>query len=55
MILHYWQVEAQEFVVEFWRKSLNPLTWTEIMRQVLVAAGFGSRQGSLHRESLSKV
>ncbi|XP_043804783.1 homeobox-DDT domain protein RLT3 isoform X2 [Manihot esculenta] len=47
-------VEAQEFVVEFWRKSLNPLTWTEIMRQVLVAAGFGSRQGSLHRESLSK-
>ncbi|KAF2284712.1 hypothetical protein GH714_029486 [Hevea brasiliensis] len=48
------KVEHQEFVVEFWKKSLNPLTWTEILHQVLVAAGFGSRQGSFHREALSK-
>ncbi|KAK8688666.1 hypothetical protein V6N13_087418 [Hibiscus sabdariffa] len=47
-------VENQEFVVEFWKTSLNPLTWTEILRQVLVAAGFGSKQGLLRREALSK-
>ncbi|KAH7576570.1 hypothetical protein JRO89_XS01G0111400 [Xanthoceras sorbifolium] len=51
-LLH--SVEDQEFFVEFWNESLNPLTWTEILRQVLVAAGFGSKQGSLRRESLSK-
>ncbi|KAL4363236.1 hypothetical protein GQ457_04G025600 [Hibiscus cannabinus] len=47
-------VENQEFVFEFWKASLNPLTWTEILRQVLVAAGFGSKQGLLRREALSK-
>ncbi|OMO96861.1 hypothetical protein CCACVL1_04754 [Corchorus capsularis] len=51
-LLH--SVENQEFMVEFWKKSLNPLTWTEILRQVLVAAGFGSKQGLLRREALSK-
>ncbi|XWS36650.1 hypothetical protein CRYUN_Cryun20dG0103400 [Craigia yunnanensis] len=51
-LLH--SVENQEFVVEFWKTSLNPLTWTEILCQVLVAAGFGSKQGLLRREALSK-
>ncbi|GLT94283.1 hypothetical protein SLE2022_120320 [Rubroshorea leprosula] len=51
-LLH--SVENQKFVVEFWRKSLNPLTWVEILRQVLIAAGFGSKQGALRREALSK-
>ncbi|XP_022771609.1 homeobox-DDT domain protein RLT3-like isoform X2 [Durio zibethinus] len=51
-LLH--SVENQEFVVEFWKTSLNPLTWTEILRQVLIAAGFGSTQGLLRREALSK-
>ncbi|KAK2647491.1 hypothetical protein Ddye_014980 [Dipteronia dyeriana] len=51
-LLH--SVEDQEFFVEFWNESLNPLTWTEILRQVLVAAGFGSKQGSLRRATLSK-
>ncbi|XWS75947.1 hypothetical protein CRYUN_Cryun01aG0135400 [Craigia yunnanensis] len=51
-LLH--SVENQEFVIEFWKTSLNPLTWTEILRQVLVAAGFGSKQGVFRREALSK-
>lgn len=42
-------------MVRFWKRSLNPLTWTEILRQVLVAAGFGSRKGVLQREALDKV
>uniref|UniRef100_A0A5B6YSH3 DDT domain-containing protein n=1 Tax=Davidia involucrata TaxID=16924 RepID=A0A5B6YSH3_DAVIN len=50
-LLH--SVEHQEFVVRFWKKSLNPLTWTEILRQVLVAAGFGSKNGTLRRETLN--
>lgn len=49
------QVENQESVLEFWKRSLNPLTWTEILRQVLVAAGFGSKQSAVRRESLDKV
>ncbi|KAA8534625.1 hypothetical protein F0562_032116 [Nyssa sinensis] len=48
-------VEHQEFVVRFWRKSLNPLTWTEILCQVLVAAGFGSKHGTLRREALNPL
>ncbi|GAV68407.1 LOW QUALITY PROTEIN: Homeobox domain-containing protein/DDT domain-containing protein [Cephalotus follicularis] len=51
-LLH--SVENQELVLEFWKKSLNPLTWTEILRQVLVAAGFGSNRGALQREALGK-
>lgn len=42
-------------MVEFWKTSLNPLTWTEILRQVLVAAGFGSKNGLFRRGALSKV
>ncbi|BFG14874.1 hypothetical protein CerSpe_011480 [Prunus speciosa] len=49
-----WQVENQEPTLEFWKRSLNPLTWTEILRQVLVAAGFGSKQGARRRDALSK-
>lgn len=47
-------VGQNEFVLKFWKRSLNPLTWTEILRQVLVAAGFGSRKGTLRREALDK-
>jgi hypothetical protein len=54
-LLIIWQVENQKVVLEFWKTSLNPLTWTEILRQVLVAAGFGSKQGAMRREALSKV
>ncbi|CAL2258584.1 unnamed protein product [Prunus armeniaca] len=48
------KVENQEPTLEFWKGSLNPLTWTEILRQVLVAAGFGSKQGAMRRDALSK-
>ncbi|XP_027339873.1 homeobox-DDT domain protein RLT3 isoform X2 [Abrus precatorius] len=51
-LLH--SVESQEYSLDFWRRSLNPLTWIEILRQVLIASGFGSKQGSLRREALSK-
>ncbi|KAJ7965739.1 Homeobox-DDT domain protein RLT3 [Quillaja saponaria] len=47
-------VENQEYFLEFWKKSLNPLTWTEILRQVLVAAGFGSKQAAMRKEDLCK-
>ncbi|KAL8538980.1 hypothetical protein ACS0TY_000836 [Phlomoides rotata] len=36
-------LEHQGCVLEFWQKSLNIMTWIEILRQILVAAGFGSR------------
>ena len=49
------QVENQEIVVNIWKKSLNPLTWTEVLRQVLVAAGFGSKHGASQREAISEV
>ncbi|KAG2713473.1 hypothetical protein I3760_04G177700 [Carya illinoinensis] len=51
-LLH--SVENQKVALEFWERSLNPLTWAEILRQVLVAAGFGSKQGALRREALSR-
>ncbi|KAG5041582.1 hypothetical protein JHK85_014058 [Glycine max] len=51
-LLH--SVESQEYSLDFWRRSLNSLTWIEILRQVLVASGFGSKQGSLRREVLNK-
>ncbi|KAI5424267.1 hypothetical protein KIW84_030455 [Lathyrus oleraceus] len=41
-LLH--SVESQEYSLNVWKRSLNPLTWIEILRQVLVAAGFGSKQ-----------
>ncbi|XP_058071521.1 homeobox-DDT domain protein RLT3 isoform X2 [Magnolia sinica] len=50
--LHF--VKQQEFDMKFWIRALNPLTWTEILRLVLVAAGFGSKQNPLRREILSK-
>lgn len=54
-MLLIFQLEDREFFVEFWDESLNPLTWVEILRQVLVAAGFNTNQGSVRKESLSKV
>ncbi|KAL9164032.1 hypothetical protein ABFS82_06G079800 [Erythranthe guttata] len=36
-------LENHDIALEFWQKSLNSLTWTEVLRQVLVAAGFGSK------------
>ncbi|CAI9768373.1 unnamed protein product [Fraxinus pennsylvanica] len=51
-LLH--SVEGQDFVLDFWQKSLNLLTWTEILRQVFVAAGFGSKLGIAPKGSLNK-
>ncbi|XP_042046223.1 homeobox-DDT domain protein RLT3-like isoform X1 [Salvia splendens] len=36
-------LERHGVVLEFWQKSLNLLTWIEILCQVLTAAGFGSK------------
>ncbi|XP_062231136.1 homeobox-DDT domain protein RLT3-like isoform X2 [Phragmites australis] len=47
-------VRKQEFDVNFWIKSLNSLTWVEILRQVLVASGFGSKQHMLNQDFLNK-
>ena len=49
------QVREQEFDVNFWIKSLNSLTWVEILRQVLVASGFGSDHHMLNRNFFNKV
>ena len=49
------QVENQEYSLDFWKRSINPLTWIEILRQVLIAAGFGSKQGTSRRVALNKV
>ncbi|KAI5424270.1 hypothetical protein KIW84_030458 [Lathyrus oleraceus] len=43
-VLESQEVESQEYSLNVWKRSLNPLTWIEILRQVLVAAGFGSKQ-----------
>ncbi|KAL5554766.1 hypothetical protein UlMin_042167 [Ulmus minor] len=51
-LLH--SVETKKSSLEFWRRSLNPLTWTEILRQILFAAGFGAKQNASRREALSK-
>lgn len=55
LLLLILQVENKKLALDFWERSLNPLTWTEILRQVLVAAGFGSKQGAMRREALSRV
>ncbi|KAL5196616.1 hypothetical protein ABZP36_000128 [Zizania latifolia] len=47
-------VREQEFDVNFWIKSLNSLTWVEILRQVLVASGFGSEHHMLNRDFFNK-
>ncbi|XAR53571.1 hypothetical protein NMG60_11022181 [Bertholletia excelsa] len=51
-LLH--SVGQQQHILEFWKKSLNSLTWTEILRQVFVAAGFGSKQGAQRKEALKE-
>ncbi|KAK3020286.1 hypothetical protein RJ639_045835 [Escallonia herrerae] len=51
-LLH--SVEHQDSVLKFWKRSVNSLTWTEILCQVFVAAGFGSKQGTAPKEVLSK-
>ncbi|KAI3458724.1 hypothetical protein Pfo_015387 [Paulownia fortunei] len=51
-LLH--SLEHHGFVLEFWQKSLNLLTWTEILRQVLVAAGFGSKLGMTRKAACNK-
>ncbi|XP_010542047.1 PREDICTED: homeobox-DDT domain protein RLT3-like [Tarenaya hassleriana] len=51
-LLH--SVESQILILDLWKDSLSPLTWTEILRQILVAAGFGSAKGAVRREELSK-
>ncbi|VAH57896.1 unnamed protein product [Triticum turgidum subsp. durum] len=48
------EVREQEFDVNFWIKSLNSLTWVEILRQVLVASGFGSDHHMLNRNFFNK-
>ncbi|KAK9153346.1 hypothetical protein Sjap_000826 [Stephania japonica] len=47
-------VRHQHFIVRIWNRSLNALTWTEILRQVFVAAGFSSKQSHLHSNSCDK-
>ncbi|KAJ8434366.1 hypothetical protein Cgig2_031612 [Carnegiea gigantea] len=46
--------EDQKFIVKCWKTSLNSLTWIEILRQVLVAAGFGSKEGILRKGCTGK-
>ncbi|GJT01977.1 DDT domain-containing protein [Tanacetum coccineum] len=47
-------IEREDSLLKFWKKSLNPLTWIEILRQVLVAAGFGSKRDMSLKEPPSK-
>lgn len=49
------QVREQEFDFNIWSQSLNSLSWTEILRQVLTAAGFGVKYNSANRDIVSKV
>ncbi|WOL01008.1 homeobox-DDT domain protein RLT3 [Canna indica] len=42
-------VREQNFDINQWRKSLTPLTWAEILRQVLIAAGFGSKHNMVRK------
>ncbi|ONK57366.1 uncharacterized protein A4U43_C10F19350 [Asparagus officinalis] len=50
--LHF--VREHEIDVHVWSQSLNALTWAEVLRQVLTAAGFGSKSNSARREIFSK-
>ncbi|KAK1409737.1 hypothetical protein QVD17_36266 [Tagetes erecta] len=47
-------VEREDSVLKLWKKSLNSLTWIEILRQVLVAAGFGSKRDTSTKEPPNK-
>ncbi|XP_020686322.1 homeobox-DDT domain protein RLT3 isoform X4 [Dendrobium catenatum] len=51
-LLHY--IREQEFDLDIWRQSLNSLSWTEILRQVSLAAGFGAKHNSASRDIFSK-
>lgn len=48
-------MESQNLILDMWKDSLNSLTWAEILRQILVAAGFGSVKRAVQLEELSKV
>ncbi|CAM8918055.1 unnamed protein product [Rhodiola kirilowii] len=47
-------VRHQESVVDAWSRYLNPLTWIEILRQIFVAAGYGSKHGVSSKELQGK-
>ncbi|XP_066365573.1 homeobox-DDT domain protein RLT3-like isoform X2 [Miscanthus floridulus] len=47
-------VREQEFDANVWIRSLNALTWVEILRQVLVASGYGPKQHLLNQEFFNK-
>lgn len=49
------QFEHHGVVLEFWQKSMNLLTWIEILRQVLTAAGFGSKLNMTRKAACCKV
>lgn len=55
ILLDIFQVESQILILDLWKDSLNSLTWTEILRQILVAAGYGSEKCAVQSEELSKV
>ncbi|CAN6462430.1 unnamed protein product [Victoria cruziana] len=40
-------VKQQESDILLWKRYLNPLSWPEILRQVMLAAGYGSKKCSL--------
>ncbi|PKA61598.1 hypothetical protein AXF42_Ash018211 [Apostasia shenzhenica] len=46
--LHF--AREQEFNVNIWNLCLNSLTWTEILRQVMIAAGFGPKHSFTRRD-----
>ncbi|KAL5709185.1 hypothetical protein ACHQM5_019902 [Ranunculus cassubicifolius] len=47
-------VKQQEFILNTWNICLNSVTWIEILRQVMVAAGFNSKQSTFMREHVSE-
>ncbi|XP_073021719.1 homeobox-DDT domain protein RLT3-like [Primulina eburnea] len=51
-LLH--SLERHTSVLELWQNSLNLLTWTEILRQVLVTAGFGPKLSMEPKEASNK-
>ncbi|XP_047334234.1 homeobox-DDT domain protein RLT3 [Impatiens glandulifera] len=53
MKLLHW-AEHRESILHFWKKSLNSLTWIEILQQVFVAAGFGSKRGPICMDAVNK-
>ncbi|KAL8143873.1 hypothetical protein V2J09_016905 [Rumex salicifolius] len=48
-LLH--SVQSFKYVVNVWIEALNALTWVEILRQVLLAAGYGSTDGTCEKEA----